>query len=185
MQCFYHQDREASAICSDCGKGLCAQCAAVFDPSVCPSCASARSSANTTGEIIKIMVKSAVFFAISFVFFYLVVSHTESQVDTSGLVMMSIIASGIPWGWGLISRIFPYSAGGNVSFMVCFYLFKLIAAYLVGIFVMAWNIIKILFYFIKRLIEKRSIRKVETRLRNDFAAPAVQAVALPAENEQE
>ena len=38
MKCYYHHDRDAVATCTRCGKGLCAECADLFDPCLCIDC---------------------------------------------------------------------------------------------------------------------------------------------------
>lgn len=46
MNCCFHPEREASAYCVRCGKGLCSDCAEKYSPPVCASCANGSNSAN-------------------------------------------------------------------------------------------------------------------------------------------
>ena len=38
MKCYYHNDREATAMCRRCGKGLCTECASKHTPCMCDDC---------------------------------------------------------------------------------------------------------------------------------------------------
>lgn len=39
MRCFYHPETDAVAQCTSCGKGLCHECASIYDPILCSDCA--------------------------------------------------------------------------------------------------------------------------------------------------
>lgn len=51
MNCCFHPEREASAYCVKCGKGLCSDCAAKYSPPLCSACANG-SNAATKDDII-------------------------------------------------------------------------------------------------------------------------------------
>jgi len=38
MKCFFHNDRDATAICQDCGRCLCPQCASGHSRAICVDC---------------------------------------------------------------------------------------------------------------------------------------------------
>lgn len=42
MKCYYHPDREIVAVCTECGKGLCGECASQRNPVLCRDCAAER-----------------------------------------------------------------------------------------------------------------------------------------------
>ncbi|MBR1832745.1 MAG: hypothetical protein IJ784_09985 [Ruminiclostridium sp.] len=39
MKCYHHPDRDAVAYCSQCGRGLCAECSDAHNPIMCDNCA--------------------------------------------------------------------------------------------------------------------------------------------------
>lgn len=160
MVCFYHSESEASAVCGDCGKYLCSVCAAKYTPCLCTECAKSRSFRNTFGKAGGLIAKSIVFWVISSILFYLLLSMS-SETEPSKLISMAVLAgfifSGVPWGWSLLSRLIPISAFGNIAFVLVFYLIKFMLAYFIGFFVMAFNLLKILFFVIKGLIERKQL----------------------------
>ena len=50
MKCFYHTDREAIATCQHCGKALCRECAAKYNPCLCDECKSILDAADRQAE---------------------------------------------------------------------------------------------------------------------------------------
>ena len=50
MKCFYHTDREAVATCQRCGKALCRECAAKYNPCLCDECKSILDAADRQAE---------------------------------------------------------------------------------------------------------------------------------------
>ena len=44
MKCYYHPNREIVATCTECGKGLCKECASKWEPTLCDDCAKSRIS---------------------------------------------------------------------------------------------------------------------------------------------
>lgn len=164
MKCFRHPDRDACATCNECGKGLCHECAAAFEPALCSGCALKRSAANTTGEAKAILIKSAIFFVISFFISKFMLSAGDSSSPISMHLFMAVVFSGIPWGWSFISRVVPMVPFGNMMFLIGFYMFKLIAAYIIGIFIMGWNIIKILYLLYKGKTEKKQFQQIESQI---------------------
>jgi len=104
-----------------------------------------------TSEIITILLKSAIFFVLSFLFLKYILLSGNTTMSLSGLLFAALLFSGIPWGWSLITRVVPLAAGGNLVFVIVFYLIKLIAAYFIGLFVMIWNILKIGFLLFKQI----------------------------------
>ena len=39
MKCYHHPDRDAVAVCTECGRGLCKECASFYAKPFCPECA--------------------------------------------------------------------------------------------------------------------------------------------------
>lgn len=164
MKCFKHPDRDACALCDECGKGLCHECTGAFQPPLCPGCALKRSAANTTGEAKAILIKSAIFFVISFFISRFLLGAGDSKAPITMHLFMAVVFSGVPWGWSFISRVIPMFPIGNMMFLVGFYMIKFVAAYFIGIFIMAWNVIKIIYLLYKGKSEKKLFQQIESEI---------------------
>lgn len=164
MKCFNHSDREPASVCPGCGKALCKECASAFAGGLCSDCAFEQSAGSTTGEIVQILIKSALCFAVGAAITYFMQSSSSYKMSTGAFFLSAFVYSGIPWGWSLLSRVIPIAPGGNVAFVVAFYLVKLILSLVVGMFVLLWNIIKIVFFAIKRAVDKKNIEKQKTAM---------------------
>lgn len=118
MSCFYHPEREATAVCSECGKPLCSECSAVFQPPTCESCISAHVS-SVKAEMIKSIAISVVFMIIG----CLVIKSPSG-----------ILLAGIPYGWSILNSITP-SMFVWMSWIgwIIYFLLKLVLAYFIGL----------------------------------------------------
>lgn len=162
MKCFKHPDRDACAMCDECGKGLCHECTGAFEPPLCSGCALKRSAANTTGVAKAIMIKSAIFFVISFFISKFLMGAGDSDVPFTTHLVLALIFSCVPWGWSFISGIIPLVPFGNLAFISMFYMIKFIVAYLIGIPIMAWNVCKIIYLLYKGKSEKKLFQQIES-----------------------
>ena len=113
-------------------------------------------NAEYTGEIMAILLKSAIFFVLSFLFLKYILLSGDTTLSLSGLLFAALLFSGIPWGWSFITRVIPLAAGGNLVFVIVFYLIKLIAAYFSGLFIMVWNVLKIGYLLFKQIRQKQN-----------------------------
>lgn len=165
MQCFYHQGRDAVASCADCNKGLCQECASTFTPCLCLDCYSERRKATTIHEALRLSGKSAIIFIVIFVFQKLLFSLSDKELSLYGLLMMSLLFSGIPWGWSFVSRIFPMQIlVGSTGFLLLYFMLKLTVSYFIGIIIMLWNIVKICYLLIRSSMDKKEIEKIRANL---------------------
>ena len=125
MACYYHQQRETSATCNTCGKHLCVECASVFEPPTCMSCAD-----NIISDIKKEMIKNI---AISVVL--MVVGIVISKSPYGALL------AGIPYGWSALTKITPtlFVWMPLVGWVIYFFI-KLLLAYIIGIFALPFKL---------------------------------------------
>lgn len=166
MKCFRHPTQDACGFCDECGKALCHECVSAFKPPLCADCALARSAANTTGEVKTIAIKSAILFVISFIILKVIFSKADTGSPLSFYLLLSLIISGIPWGWSFLSRVFPVTVFGNGGFVIAYYLLKFTGAYLIGLFIMAWHVIKIPYLIHKGKTEKKLFEQIDAGLSN-------------------
>lgn len=117
MDCYKHQ-KVAVAQCSECGRGLCQECADKINPPLCPTCARNYSS-SIKAEMTKNIVISVILMIIG-------VFVIQSP--------MGILLAGIPYGWALLNKMTP-SMFLWLSWIgwIVYFIIKLVIAYVVGI----------------------------------------------------
>ncbi len=91
MNCFYHEERNASAFCQVCEKALCEECATIISTPICKDCL----SEHVQGEKSK-MIKSIVVGLILGIVCSIVLENP------SGLMF-----AWVPFGWMALSAITP------------------------------------------------------------------------------
>lgn len=157
MTCFYHSEQEPSAQCMDCGKYLCAECASKNVPCLCPDCSKTRSIDSTFGEALRIFLKSSLFFVLSaaFVYFVMLSKYESRASEIEMILILALPFSGIPWGWSFLSRMIPLRASGSIIWVGGFYLIKLVLAYFIGLVVMLFNVLKIIYLLIKGIVQSK------------------------------
>lgn len=117
MACFYHPNREATAVCNTCGKSLCTECGSLFQPPICVTCASEYAD-SVKSEMIKSIVISVI----------LMVVGVLVTMNPIGFLL-----AGIPYGWKVLNRITPamFLWLPLVGWLI-YFLIKLIVAYVIG-----------------------------------------------------
>ena len=61
MNCFNHIDRAAVAQCSDCGKGLCAECTEKYEPILCTPCFQKRRQGEKWRSVCSLLLLAALY----------------------------------------------------------------------------------------------------------------------------
>ncbi len=117
MHCYYHAERKSVATCQVCGKGLCAECASVFNPPTCHACI----LEHVNGEKTK-MVKSIVTGVILGTLCCIILKNP-----------MGLLFAGVPFGWMALSAITPniFLFMPVVGWLIYFAI-KFLIAYLIG-----------------------------------------------------
>jgi hypothetical protein len=99
MNCFNHTDEPAVASCVDCGKGLCKECASLYEFPICNECNAKRSKKEKNQLVIK-YIPSIILFAGGFVF-------GLKTGNIGSAVVTGYIFAGFLWGWSVITFIQP------------------------------------------------------------------------------
>lgn len=132
MVCINHEERESAAQCVDCGVCLCAECAGEFKPVLCHGCAAERRK-GIIKEIVKDGIKSLVYGLIG------LCACGAFLPQATWLVFLLFV--GMPWGYAVLDRIFPYTAGGNIVFMLVVFIVKAIVATAIGFVVLPFKLV--------------------------------------------
>jgi hypothetical protein len=115
MNCFKHTDEPAVANCPDCGKGLCKECAGLYEMPICSECNLKRvqqDKANAKKDIVRFYLPSILMFVAGFaimIFFEIDDGNTFGASLGTG-IFMGYLFAGCIWGWRAIKFIrSPYS----------------------------------------------------------------------------
>ena len=130
MKCFYHTDREAIATCQHCGKALCRECAAKYNPCLCDECKSILDAADrqaesdkrqkyldalvdTRSEFIHACIAGVV---VGLVFY----SMFAGGADAGSRVTYFVLGFFVPFGWKLLTYLqsFIHSPQPRTEFRV-------------------------------------------------------------------
>lgn len=106
MKCYYHSDREIVATCTECGKGLCKECASKWEPTLCDDCAKGHidEKRNTQKKIIGLSMGILV----AGVVIGIIMAIQDKRVDNFGLcLVMSLAVIFAVNGWQWLNRIQP------------------------------------------------------------------------------
>jgi hypothetical protein len=150
MNCYNHPDDVAVATCIDCGKGLCKNCAALYQMPICNECNLTRVK-NDKGSIIKVYMPSVVLFILGMLF------GIANESFLYGILAGYILA-GIPWGWKVVTFIQP-KMFLFMSFLgwVCYFLLKLAISGFVGIIALPIGIAKLIFSLVSANKKEKNI----------------------------
>ena len=109
MNCFDHTKEPAVAQCSDCGKGLCPECAERYQPILCTPCFQKRKRSEIWRSIFSLLFLIALF-VIGFRWNFLATKGFEDMRGLSGYVLMVIWS-----GYLFVEKFIPYKmiAGTN------------------------------------------------------------------------
>lgn len=134
MNCFTHVDVPAVARCTECGRGLCKDCANVYDPPVCEGCFSKAESLQRTDSRKQLLVASALFVSGAFLGFGMAPTFMTA-------IMAGLMLAGIPTGWrtltNLTPRIFLWLP---LMGWVLYFVFKFSAACVIGPFILPFKL---------------------------------------------
>lgn len=160
MKCFYHEERDAVATCKRCNKGLCKECASLYNPSFCGECAEIvedemvssmkqeRKSAliDTTSEFIFAIVKGVLAVIVGY---FIMNAIYDGNVNFSQVWFFFFL----PFGWAVftyLEQFLPSVILGGLLFW--FYLiFKFVISIFLGIPCFIYQVIK----FVIGLISNR------------------------------
>jgi len=158
MSCYYHEGREEVAVCPQCGKQLCRDCASLTQEGLCYNCAMANN------ETVKnVFIKDTVWFIVLLIGFIVSVSLLtnygfEGTEGTIGIIIFVLV--GVGPAWRLLSRNTKssgtvYVEDGQTVFGLL--IFKGLLALFLSIFMP-------ISYFIKFFVNLRNFIKVKKNI---------------------
>lgn len=109
MNCYNHTAQPAVAQCSDCGKGLCSQCASLYSMPICTSCNKKRIASEKSGIIKELLLTFGLGVLLAVLFKQEILGgHSASlKVNIIDYIFLIYIFSGIIPGWKTLTRITP------------------------------------------------------------------------------
>ena len=166
MNCFNHTQEPAVAQCSDCGKGLCSECAERYQPILCTPCFQKRKRSEIWRSIFNLLFLIALFvigfkwnflatkvkrgFVVGvitggFKWNFLATKGVEDMRWMSGYVLMAIWS-----GYLFVEKYIPYKmmAGTNGQWIV-YYIVKLLLFVVIGVFTAPFTCLWAVFRVIK------------------------------------
>lgn len=140
MECYYHSGREIVAVCSECGKGLCKECASKWEPILCDDCAKNRIDEKRAG--LKQAIGLGVLILAAGIVIGLISAISEGNPEYLFMgITFGYAFAGLPNGWRVLSNIQPSMFLILPVFgWVIYFLIKALLAMLVGLFVFPMNI---------------------------------------------
>jgi len=110
MNCYNHPTQIAVAQCSDCGKGLCSQCATAYSIPICNTCNKSRIS-NEKVRIIKELIFTVIFgvglaYLFGEVIFFKGASFSSKTI-IGYYIIYTYLFAGIVSGWKTLTSITP------------------------------------------------------------------------------
>lgn len=146
MNCYYHSDQIAVAQCTDCGKGLCKDCASIYEIPICDSCNKKRISneeKHLINELLFIGIGGAVLTCLMSILMNN--SHHPVNGDTSitHYLILFYMFSGAIAGWQTLTKI-TSSMFISMSFVGwgIYFFVKAILAIFVGLIMLPVKIIR-------------------------------------------
>lgn len=150
MNCFNHPQEPAVAQCSDCGKGLCRECAEWYQPILCTPCFQKRKRSEIWQSIFSLLFLIALF-VIGFRWNFLETKDFENMRWMSGYVLMAIWS-----GYLFVEKFMSYIQKFIPNIMiiapiwlwVIYYIIKLILFAIIGFFTAPftwlWAVIRVI-----------------------------------------
>lgn len=172
MKCFNHIDREATATCQHCGKGLCRECAAKYTPCLCEDCAEIlrqeqvhRAEAekkdrrqkyinalvDTRGEFIRTCVYGVI---VALVICF-ICAQGDVPPSAGELLQYGVFCFFIPFGWKLLTYVqsfIPVMIIGSLWFWLGWIFVKMGLSIFIGIPAFLYQMVKT--FFVQNKINK-------------------------------
>ena len=160
MKCFFHNDRDATAICRDCGRCLCPQCASGHSRAICVDCHVMHNASSRKRIYRNLATLIVIFSAFIFTLHGLKVSRTL-VLDYSISWKVALCACVTYYGWKFLSQRKSCFLMGGVLFWIFYLYFKLAFSFLVGLVV---GRVRIFRMFGELLILHRSDAEMQAQL---------------------
>jgi len=151
MNCYNHPVQVAVAQCSDCGKGLCTQCASAYNIAICEVCSNQRISQEKRSIVKNWLLTLVAGLVVMFVLgVFLFTPGAEHKFRYFGYPMLFYISCGFLPGWralrGVNSNTFVVLP---VLGWVFYFVIKFILAIAIGWIVLPFKLVKDAIRFIQ------------------------------------
>ena len=123
MKCFFHNDRDATAVCQDCGKCLCPECIPRLPKVSCVDCLIRHNNSARKQIYSSLATAVIIFVVVIFMLTDLKVSKTL-VLDFSISWKLALSASFTYFGWKFLSGRRNYIFIGNLSFWFVLHIFQ-------------------------------------------------------------
>lgn len=155
MKCYYHPQKDAISQCSDCGKGLCEECATKWKPPTCDDCM--KNYVNNEMSSVNGELMIYIGLAIAGIIFGCIVGSTHSRNFSEVIFLSFGYAFCFPVyfaGWKWLNKITDYFIFfGGIKFWVIYIFIKLLCSAFVGLVALPYR----LFTIFKRKKELNSL----------------------------
>ena len=138
MKCFTHIDPDATALCQRCNKGLCAHCSTRFDTKLCEQCLLIHNKAVADDTYTDLLMTVILFLGITWFFHKPQATH----LPLVNSAMLGLIFSFTYYGWKFLTNLFPTMWIGSGLVWLIVTIVKFLAAYVVGLIVGPFQIVK-------------------------------------------
>lgn len=145
MKCYYHNEIDAVATCSRCGKSLCKECADKYRPILCDDCFQEIQEENEQAKNDALIdtrnewIKSLIFGVISAVIFYLIFEPGNGMQE--GMIA-ALWGFTWPWGFAVLKYLLASSPVAIIADGWWWFFVFLIFGLLIGPFAFIYNLIK-------------------------------------------
>ncbi len=103
MKCYHHPDRDAVAVCTECGRGLCKECASFYAKPLCSECAVSKAL-----RIKQNLEKACLLFAaLTVMFLIVIVTSYAPEVPPVHVLVSALFLACIPFGWYKLTEFTP------------------------------------------------------------------------------
>lgn len=145
MNCFYHPDRPAVTTCTDCGKGLCSECASHSTPILCPECFDKRKEGNIRKDI-----RSLVIYVLLFIAGYSLAPDDPGKSPEYNPFMIGYALVSIVTGWQFLTRYQPlFLQYASIVIWFFYFLVKILLSVWVGAILSPFIIIRKIYRIVK------------------------------------
>lgn len=149
MNCYNHPEKAAVATCSQCGKGLCADCANTYSITICTSC-----NLKTYNSRITYQALSLLLYVLAFYLGYTYLSGDFKPLH-SGYLAMSLVA-----GWRFLNKVsFLQLTVASLPMWIILWVLKLLLSVVTGFFLSSFIILWSIFKLVQDWIRLREIRR--------------------------
>ena len=155
MNCFNHPEEAAVASCIDCGKGLCKECAGLYQMPICNECNMKRVKSEKS-DLIRIYLPSIICFVAGFIIMVLV---NGIHGIIPGIIFGWLFA-GVPWGWKVVTFIQPRMfLFLSIFGWIIYFFIKILLAYFVGIVALPVGIVKLIINIVSANKKEKNINQ--------------------------